>query len=579
VTGGLAILDKEQSLGVSKEVALAAVSELLSGSHTGKGSVAESLAGDLAALIADPVLLTSLRRLQLLELGEALLDANECPLCETAWDEARLRAQLAARLASSLTARELHDRIVADGRRVADQANRYVKKLEQLSLLPEASGELEALLGAWARELEAFAAEIVSFDGIQREATRCGSDWLQVRPERKDALTRLGGLVTGRPELENAGKARDFLVVAERLLDVYQKAQYAFDRAGGAADCARTAYSLFVETADYELAMLYGNVEADFCKYYQTLNSDDESNFTAELTPDDAGLGFSVDFFNRGLFPPGALHSEGHQDGMGVCLYLALVKRALAKDLSLVVLDDVVMSVDVGHRRRFCDLLKQEFPQVQFVITTHDEVWARQVRSAGLVASSGVVMFHSWDIENGPLVEVGPDVWDRITLDLKKNDVSSAAAKLRRHLECALGDVADGIGAHVQYRADGAYDLGDKLNGVLARQRDLLKKAEKAAKSWDQDATVARVGALRTAYDAAVAGKNGEQWIINKAVHYNEWASLVRLDFEPVVTAFQQFLKAWQCPKCETNLALTSRIDPKGLQCRCGETDFNLVTK
>src|SRR2546429_4550729 len=28
------------------------------------------------------------------------------------------------------------------------------------------------------------------------------------------------------------------------------------------------------------------------------------------------------------LFPPGAYHSEGHQDSMGVCRYLALMKRS-----------------------------------------------------------------------------------------------------------------------------------------------------------------------------------------------------------------------------------------------------------
>jgi predicted ATP-binding protein involved in virulence len=59
----------------------------------------------------------------------------------------------------------------------------------------------------------------------------------------------------------------------------------------------------------------------------------------------------------------------------GGVLNLALVKQLLGEDFRYAVLDDVVMSVDSSHRRRFAELLKTEFPNVQFVITTHDEVW------------------------------------------------------------------------------------------------------------------------------------------------------------------------------------------------------------
>jgi hypothetical protein len=51
------------------------------------------------------------------------------------------------------------------------------------------------------------------------------------------------------------------------------------------------------------------------------INEDDEVKFTAKLTPSEGKLDFDVNFYERGLFPPGAYHSEGHQDGMGVCLW------------------------------------------------------------------------------------------------------------------------------------------------------------------------------------------------------------------------------------------------------------------
>jgi wobble nucleotide-excising tRNase len=91
------------------------------------------------------------------------------------------------------------------------------------------------------------------------------------------------------------------------------------------------------------------------------------------------GLGFDDDFYGPGHFPPGAYHSEGHQDGMGLCLYLALM--LLGKNFTFAVLDDVLMSVDAGHRRQVCTLLKESFPDTQFIFTTHDEIWLRHMKS------------------------------------------------------------------------------------------------------------------------------------------------------------------------------------------------------
>jgi hypothetical protein len=53
-------------------------------------------------------------------------------------------------------------------------------------------------------------------------------------------------------------------------------------------------------------------VETAFSGYYRKINEEDESTFTAKLLPSIGKLGFDVDFYVRGHFPPGAYHSEGH---------------------------------------------------------------------------------------------------------------------------------------------------------------------------------------------------------------------------------------------------------------------------
>ena len=76
---------------------------------------------------------------------------------------------------------------------------------------------------------------------------------------------------------------------------------------------------------------------------------------------------------------------------MGLSLYLALMRYLQGDGFTFAVLDDVLMSVDAGHRREVCTLLKREFPNTQFIITTHDPIWLRHMRTQGLIGSRSAV--------------------------------------------------------------------------------------------------------------------------------------------------------------------------------------------
>jgi hypothetical protein len=82
---------------------------------------------------------------------------------------------------------------------------------------------------------------------------------------------------------------------------------------------AKAAYDIYCSILEDELNSLYNEVQEDFSTFYRAINEDDESTFTAKLTPSEGKLDLDVNFYERGLFPPAAYHSEGHLDGMGVC--------------------------------------------------------------------------------------------------------------------------------------------------------------------------------------------------------------------------------------------------------------------
>ena len=546
-----------------------------------KTETAAIVAG-LTKLEADPALLSALQRRSFIEKGLELVDGPECPLCDSPLEsEQHLRDHLEAKLAKSEEARKLQQTLLNDGAAVAQIAIRLVGLLGPVQRVAEAHGEGEfaRLLLAWKADLEALKAKLTTVDGLTGLKGRLTAGWLETPKSFPKSLTAFTEKVGAKPDQTATLDAQTFLTTAQLRLTDYREAMRKSKAAEIACASARAAYDTYCSVLEDELNTLYEEVQKDFCALYRAVNEDDEAKFTAKLTPSEGSLGLEVNFYERGLFPPAAYHSEGHQDGMGVCLYLALMKRLFGNGFTLALLDDVVMSVDAGHRYQFCKLLKTHFPDTQFIITTHDRLWAEQMKSAGLVTGKTSISFHSWTIDTGPLVESNQEIWDEIAAALNKGKVEVAAAALRHHLEYVSRHVADQIGATPQFRADANYELGELLPSVLKRMKDLCGKAADAAQSWgnaaDKEAAAKRKASLSTSN----AATSVEQWAVNKAVHYNEWANFGRKDFEPVVAAFKELLDCFRCDSCDSWLYATPRGNSEALRCACNKVNLNLKPK
>jgi len=158
------------------------------------------------------------------------------------------------------------------------------------------------------------------------------------------------------------------------------------------------------------------------------------------------------------------------------------MKHTLGEGFTLAVLDDVLMSVDSGHRREVCALLKTHFPKTQFILTTHDPVWLQFMRTENLIQSS--ITFGGWTVDSGPQVWNEGDVWRQIAEKLAKSDVPGAAGTLRRYLEFISTILADNLHAKVEYHANGQYDLGDLWPSVIQAWKARLQEAKESAASW-----------------------------------------------------------------------------------------------
>ncbi|AHB47695.1 chromosome segregation protein SMC [Hyphomicrobium nitrativorans NL23] len=537
----------------------------------------------LGRLEADPGLLTMLHRRTLIEKGLSLVDGAECPLCDHEWDdEGQLRDHLRIKLAKSQEAGKLNDALLNAGGELSGETSRIAGLINPVTKIAAAEGEAEtaAILSGWTKDLDQLRGSLETLDGITGLKDRLGKGWADMPPDLPKALQNLRAKLNAKPDQSARIDAQTFLTTAQARIADYRDASRVLVRSARAADAAKSAYDAYCRAMEDELNTLYQDVQEDFSSFYKIINEGDEEQFAAQLTPTEGRLDLLVNFYEKGLFPPAAFHSEGHQDGMGVCLYFALMKRLLGNRFTFALLDDVVMSVDVGHRYQFCKLLKEQFPDTQFVITTHDRLWAEQMRSAGVVSSKTSLVFQNWTVDTGPIVESDEEIWVDIDAALSKGKVPVAAAMVRHHLEYAVPHLAENLGARAVFRSDGAYELGDLLPSVLARMGELFGKAADAANSWSDAEARQAASDRKSKLSASNGASNVEQWAVNKAVHYNAWANFGKKDFQPVVAAFKDLMAQFRCEKCQSWLYITPKgSSPETLRCSCSAISMNLKGK
>jgi ABC-type cobalamin/Fe3+-siderophores transport system ATPase subunit len=541
--------------------------------------LADEVRVELGVLAADPAVSANVKRESFYATGIELIEAEACPFCDTTWDPIGLKRHIEAKIGH----------------------------LEQVSLKRKALESKLAPLLAYLHKAQASINTLIRYAGLSTKpvpvlslrtysatcATAVGqmtsflplADTITVLtnvtliPQSvTDAIADFEKMVTELPEPTKQDAAREWLTVAQERLDVWRDAMRKKKVASERAQTSRQVSDLYAKASDIVLESIYKDVEKDFAALYSFVNRDDEEKFSAQLVPSIGKLGFDVDFYGRGFFPPGAYHSEGHQDGMGLCLYLALMRHLQKDQFTFAVLDDVLMSVDAAHRREVCTLLKTEFPNTQFIMTTHDPIWLRHMSTEGVIG--GRVQFKSWNVDEGPTQWDERDVWTEIEDQLAADDVRAAAALLRHYLEYMSAELCYRLHAPVGLRGDAHYQLGELLPSAISHLRNLLKRAKEAANSWNQKEMVEQLVVWSDEFSSLANSTNVEQWQVNVAVHFNSWDNLGKEDFRPVVQVFRDLLAKFACPDCDEYLRVSpDREMPEIVRCGCGKTNMNLKKK
>jgi recombinational DNA repair ATPase RecF len=398
------------------------------------------------------------------------------------------------------------------GRPLADVLSRLKQRGEALSELREAAINRKSAVARVQRFGEAVAAQIAkdldhsSLLGATtkkalRDARASALRWLRsmkraessssdsdlTLPERLSTLaaTRSAGVAVLNAQKAalvppDTSKLEAAIALVERGVAAYADIGTAEDALSGGDKLARKATlakDAFSRARESAIQRVFEAIAETVLDYYRRLHDfgDDRerSECTAlELKPTSraaaGGLRLAIQFLGLAdSKDPRAFLSEGHLDSLGLCLFLATV-RIFNPSGSLLVLDDVLTSIDREHRRRVGELLFREFADYQIVLTTHDEHWhdllSTSARAWGVQGKWAFVKVESWSVDSGPSLSEVDGSWEFIDEHMTESDYRELGGPFRLILEDFLKRTAAKLELKVKFKFDGKYTAGDFVN-------------------------------------------------------------------------------------------------------------------
>lgn len=427
-------------------------------------------------------------------------DETHCPLCETQFNQplGTVLVRLKERSDALLELRnETSNRQAAVGRikQYADDVASQLKKDLQHSELFDDAGKIE-LRNARATALR-----------LSRLLIRVMRNTFMGDVALTDALLSISATRTALAVSLKAQKAalvppdstplESAIALVERGVASWKDIEEAEQAIISSREVLRrttVAKESFSSARESAIQQVFTHISGTVLDYYKRLHDfgggEESSECTAlELKPTSraaaGGLRLAIQFLGlTDSKDPRAFLSEGHLDSLGLCLFLAAV-RIFNPPGSLLVLDDVLTSIDKEHRRRVGELLYSEFQDFQIILTTHDEHWnellVSSAQARGVQGNWRYIKLEGWTVETGPVSSVAEASWDFIDEHLTEEHYRNLGGPFRRVIEDFLKRTAAKQELKVKFKPDGNYTGGDFVNaGIQKVIRDELIRLDGA---------------------------------------------------------------------------------------------------
>ncbi|MBI1235181.1 AAA family ATPase [Hyphobacterium sp.] len=516
------------------------------------------------ALVKEGESVNKLRLSDFLTRGKAVLDDKvftdpQCPFCLEPFELAQLQAEVGKRLEALKALQE---------------------QLDEAGTLKDVLAETVTNAGIKTKTIQETYSDLENFSSLIAAAK-------SARPKLRDYLKDLksafdgkkhfegpGGfdadLKTLRTETEKAAKKANEAAQKLKLTELEKKVAAALTRLTAVSDQVNEleryqsigkAYEVqiitlssmldaFIKVQNAALQAVLDTISDDVGKFYKALHPKESVDNVRLTMVGDEGVEFQYTFHGKPTQPPRKFLSESHLNSLGVVLFLANA-RIFNTHANFLVLDDIVTSFDISHRRRLLRLLRDEFSNWQIIILTHENIWFDIIKKE--MAEQGWV-FHEIrsDDANGILLENSPSTLKQIIEEKKgKEDVTN---DLRKLLELVLKGICQALEVKVAFRFNDINEkrMSDELINAL---RSTLK-----AKSPDL---------LDTKIFSELAGST----LIANLVSHDNADSIVGEDIDVMLEDIEKLVALFVCEHCDRHIrAAVSVPGEKAISCRCGKT-------
>jgi hypothetical protein len=294
--------------------------------------------------------------------------------------------------------------------------------------------------------------------------------------------------------------------------------------------------------------------------FFQVIHPD-EFIGKPQLKISDRGMGsieLQSSFYNN-LCDPRGYYSEGHLDSLGLCLFLAIRRLHKQKnpEFSLLILDDVLHSIDGQHRLATAQLILNEYKDHQIIISTHDRLWFEHLTRIGTHKKIKKYRISAWSLEGGPCFgDHKSDSGWLSSPDREKAIPEDKIIRAARLLEDILQNLCFLINVSVPYNPIGLYTLDPLWSGFYS-------KARKKSNLYVQNSKV---------FEDIEQLRRERNWA---GAHYNSWARGIS-DFE-ANQSVQSVLLLYSiiyCCDCNSFIMEIPKLQEDTWRCKCEKLHY-----
>ena len=297
---------------------------------------------------------------------------------------------------------------------------------------------------------------------------------------------------------------------------------------------------IFKTTRKVYVQNLLKQLNQDICTFYDKMHSGEGiANLKLEVKENkNKSVELLAEFYGKKDVQPKNYYSEAHLDSLGLAMFLAVAK---AQQKEILVLDDILTSLDLKHLNGILQLLKQLLQEgtfKQIILTTHYErLWSDcKYRGNGCY---DVIKLSPWELNIGilPLNNFSTLFEDlKVAINNPLIDKAELARKAGLQLDAVLNLLCETYNLPLPY-GKSLYTLGDYFSAI-----NKIKKQLKVLMPDGKEQSLEEI----------ISKCDTRDWIRNIYSHVNWAAEVSEEEVKNFALDVQTFSNFLFCEKCGT---------------------------